>query len=334
DVLCRVPCATQAEMEAIVQSAIAAAKKWRETPVQQRCRVLIKLHSLLVANQGRIADVIVAENGQIKADVMGDVFAGRIADVIVAENGKTKADAMGDVFRGIEVVEHAIAMPSMTMGESMEQISTNMDTHTMRQPLGVVAGIAPFNFPAMIVLWMLPIAIGTGNAFILKPSERVPGAARIIAQLTAEANAPVFSLWAARIIAQLTAEAGLPKGVFSLLHGGKEAVDFLCTHAAIRAVSFVGSGHVGKIVHSLASAAVSFVVSDHVGKIVHSLASAAGKRVQCNMGAKNHAVVLPYCNAEQTLNGIIGAAFGAAGQRCMAIRYRTHLMEVLGNPAE
>jgi len=161
----------------------------------------------------------------------------------------------------------------------MEQISRNMDTTTIKQPLGVVAGIAPFNFPAMIPLWMLPIAVGTGNAFILKPSEKVPGASQMIVKLASE--------------------AGLPDGICNILHGGKEAVEFLCTHPAIKAVSFVGSGH--------------------IGKIVYEMGTKNGKRVQCNMGAKNHAVVMPDANAEQALNGIIGAAFGAAGQRCMAI---------------
>ena len=223
--------------------------------MQQRTRVLIKFQTLLVAN---------------KED---------IADCMVAENGKTKVDAIGDITRGIEVVEHCLAMPSLMMGEAVEQISSNMDTKTIRQPLGVCAGIAPFNFPAMIPLWMLPIAVSTGNAFILKPSEKVPTASHKIVNLAHE--------------------AGLPPGIISILHGGVAAVNFLCTHKDIKAVSFVGSGH--------------------VGRIVYDLGTKAGKRVQCNMGAKNHAVVLPDAHKEQALNGIIGAAFGAAGQRCMAI---------------
>mmetsp|Transcript_72638 Transcript_72638/g.117802 ORF Transcript_72638/g.117802 Transcript_72638/m.117802 type:complete len:498 (-) Transcript_72638:465-1958(-) len=251
----KVPCTTQEEMEAIVASAVAAQKKWRETPVQQRTRVLIKFQQLLVENKDDIACSM------------------------VSENGKTMVDAIGDITRGIEVVEHCLAMPSLMMGESMEQISSNMDTKSMRQPLGVVAGIAPFNFPAMIPLWMLPIAISTGNAFILKPSEKVPTASQKIVKLATE--------------------AGVPAGIISILHGGVSAVNFLCTHKDIKAVSFVGSGH--------------------VGRIVYDLATKHGKRVQCNMGAKNHAVIMPDAHQEQALNGIIGAAFGAAGQRCMAI---------------
>ena len=182
NVLCKVPCTTQEEMEAIVASAVAAQKKWREVPVQQRVRCLIKFQTLLVANKDDIAECM------------------------VAENGKTKADALGDITRGIEVVEHSLSMPSLMMGETIEQISTNMDTKTIRQPLGVVAGIAPFNFPAMIPLWMLPIAVGTGNAFILKPSEKVPTASHKIVKLATE--------------------AGVTPGVISILHGGVAAVNF------------------------------------------------------------------------------------------------------------
>lgn len=242
-------------MNAIIENAVAAQKKWREVPVQQRVRVLIKFHTLLVANKDAIADII------------------------VRENGKTKVDAIGDVTRGIEVVEHALAMPTLMMGDSIEQITNNMDTKSIRQPLGVVAGIAPFNFPAMIPLWMIPLAIGTGNALVLKPSEKVPGAAQMIVKLASD--------------------AGVPAGVLNVMHGGKEAVATLCSHPAIKAVSFVGSGH--------------------VGQIVYKAATANGKRAQCNMGAKNHAVVMPDAQKEQALNGIIGAAFGAAGQRCMAV---------------
>ncbi|EKX52714.1 hypothetical protein GUITHDRAFT_84674 [Guillardia theta CCMP2712] len=254
-VLCRVPCSTREEMELIVHSASEAQKKWREVPVQQRTRVMIKFQTLLVEHKDRIADVI------------------------VRENGKTKVDALGDVTRGIEVVEHCLGMPTLMMGEAVEQISRDMDTFTIRQPLGVVGGIAPFNFPAMIPLWMMPIALGTGNAFILKPSEKVPSAGMMIVKLAIE--------------------AGFPKGIVSVLHGGKDAADFICNHPAIRAVSFVGS--------SL------------VGRAIYDMCTKAGKRVQCNMGAKNHAVVMPDANKEQAINGILGAAFGAAGQRCMAI---------------
>jgi len=255
ELILRVPCTTQAEMEAIVDNASVAQKSWREVPVQQRVRVLMKFHALV--NEAK----------------------DEIAWAIVKENGKTKLDADGDVFRGVEVIEHAMAMPSHMMGEAMEQISRNMDTVTVKQPLGVIAGIAPFNFPAMIPLWMMPIAVATGNAFVLKPSERVPTASMMLAKLATK--------------------AGLPNGIFNILHGGKDAVNFLCDHPTVRAVSFVGSGA--------------------IGKHVYNRSTANGKRCQCNMGAKNHAVVLPDADRDNALNGIVGAAFGAAGQRCMAI---------------
>mmetsp|Transcript_41218 Transcript_41218/g.80567 ORF Transcript_41218/g.80567 Transcript_41218/m.80567 type:complete len:497 (+) Transcript_41218:44-1534(+) len=255
ELLLRVPCTTASEMEAIIANATEAQKLWREVPVQQRVRVLMKFHALVNDNKDDIAWAI------------------------VRENGKTKPDADGDVFRGVEVIEHAMAMPSHMMGEALEQISRNMDTVTMKQPLGVVAGIAPFNFPAMIPLWMMPVAVATGNAFVLKPSERVPTASLMLARLATK--------------------AGLPPGIFNILHGGKDAVNFLCDHPAVRAVSFVGSGA--------------------IGKHVYERSTANGKRCQCNMGAKNHAVVLPDADRDNALSGIIGAAFGAAGQRCMAI---------------
>jgi malonate-semialdehyde dehydrogenase (acetylating)/methylmalonate-semialdehyde dehydrogenase len=198
ELIMKVPCTTQSEMEAIVANAAEAQKRWREVPVQQRARVLMKLHTLLNEHKDEIAWSI------------------------VKENGKTKPDADGDVFRGIEVVEHAIGMPALMMGEAMETISRNMDTVTMKQPLGIIAGIAPFNFPAMIPLWMLPIAVGTGNAFILKPSEKVPTASMMIAKLATK--------------------AGLPDGIFNIIHGGKDAVNFLCDCPQVKAVSFVGSG--------------------------------------------------------------------------------------------
>jgi malonate-semialdehyde dehydrogenase (acetylating)/methylmalonate-semialdehyde dehydrogenase len=182
------------------------------------------------------------------------------------------------VFRGLEVVEHACSIGSLQLGEFAENVAGGVDTYTLRQPIGVCAGISPFNFPAMIPLWMFPMAIVCGNTFVLKPSEQDP--------LT-----PM-------LLAELALQAGLPPGVLSIVHGGKRAVDAICTHPDIAAVSFVGS--------------------TAVGTHVYSLASAHGKRVQCMMGAKNHAVVMPDASKEQSLNSLIGATFGAAGQRCMA----------------
>ena len=178
-----------------------------------------------------------------------------------------------------EVVEHACAIPTLQMGEYVECVASQMDCYSIRQPLGVVAGITPFNFPAMIPLWMFPLAIGCGNAAIVKPSERNPGAMMALAQLCQE--------------------AGMPPGVVNVVHGGRQTVEFLCDDPAIKAVSFVGS--------------------DRVGKWIYERATAKGKRVQANLGAKNHGVVLPDANRNATLNAIIGAAFGAAGQRCMAL---------------
>ncbi|KAG1606488.1 hypothetical protein G6F46_012971 [Rhizopus delemar] len=185
-----------------------------------------------------------------------------LAHILTAEQGKTLPDAEGDVFRGLEVVEHAAAIGNLQLGELANNVANGVDTYTIMQPLGVCAGITPFNFPAMIPLWMFPMAIATGNTFILKPSEQDP------------------------------------MGVLNVVHGGEEVVNAICDHPDIKAVSFVGS--------------------TRVGTHVYNRASLAGKRVQCMMGAKNHAVVLPDANKEQTLNAMVGAAFGAAGQRCMA----------------
>lgn len=178
-----------------------------------------------------------------------------------------------------QVVEQACGMANQQMGEYLENVSTGIDTYSIRQPLGVCAGICPFNFPAMIPLWMFPMAVTTGNTFILKPSEKDPGAALLLAALASE--------------------AGLPPGVLNIVHGTHDVVNQICDHPDIRAVSFVGS--------------------DVAGMHIYSRASATGKRVQCNMGAKNHAVVMPDADEEATVNALVGAAFGAAGQRCMAI---------------
>jgi malonate-semialdehyde dehydrogenase (acetylating) / methylmalonate-semialdehyde dehydrogenase len=254
EVLARVPMCDEAEVGEVVRNAAEAYKTWRNTPLGARARIMLKLQEL------------------IRRDMK------KLAAILTAEQGKTLPDAEGDVFRGLEVVEHACSIGSLKLGEFAENVAGNVDTYFIRQPLGVCAGITPFNFPAMIPLWMFPMAIVCGNTFVLKPSEQDP--------MTTMA------------LAALAVEAGMPPGVLNVVHGGKEAVDALCTHPDIKAVSFVGSCGVG----------------EHVYK----LSSHHGKRAQCMMGAKNHAVLMPDANKEQSLNALVGAGFGAAGQRCMA----------------
>ncbi|HLW23871.1 MAG TPA: CoA-acylating methylmalonate-semialdehyde dehydrogenase [Steroidobacteraceae bacterium] len=253
-VLAQVPFATDEETNAAVASAKQAFKTWKSTPIAARARIMLKLQALVREHMSRIAQTL------------------------SAEQGKTLADAEGDVFRGLEVVEHACSIGTLQLGEFAENVAGGVDTYTIRQPIGVCVGITPFNFPAMIPLWMFPMAIVCGNTFVLKPSEQDP-------------ITPM-------LLAELALEAGIPPGVLNIVHGGKRAVDALCTHPDVAAVSFVGS--------------------TAVGTHVYNLASQHGKRAQCMMGAKNHAVVLPDCNKEQSLNAIVGATFGAAGQRCMA----------------
>ena len=254
EVLAQVPFATDEEINAAVACAAHAYKTWRNTPLANRARIMLKLQALVREHMSRIAETL------------------------SAEQGKTLADAEGDVFRGLEVVEHACSIGSLQLGEFAENVAGGVDTYTLRQSIGVCVGITPFNFPAMIPLWMFPMAIVCGNTFVLKPSEQDP--------LT-----PM-------LLAELALQAGVPPGVLNIIHGGKRAVDALCTHPDVAAVSFVGS--------------------TAVGTHVHTLASQHGKRVQCMMGAKNHAVVMPDANKEQSLNALVGATFGAAGQRCMA----------------
>ena len=253
--LARVPMATPDEVQAAIAAAREAFKTWRKTPIGARARIFLKYQQLI--------------RDHLKS----------LAATLTAEQGKTLADAEGDVFRGLEVVEHAANIGSLQMGERAHNVAGGVDTYTLLQPLGVCAGITPFNFPAMIPLWMFPMAIACGNTFVLKPSEQDP-------------------MVTMRLV-ELALEAGIPKGVLNVVHGGEDVVNALCDHADIRAVSFVGS--------------------TRVGTLVHDRAKKAGKRVQCMMGAKNHAVVLPDAHKEQTLNALVGAAFGAAGQRCMAV---------------
>jgi len=254
EVLAQVPFATDSEIETAVAAAKTAYKTWKNTPLAARARIMLKLQALIREHMSRIAVTL------------------------SAEQGKTIADAEGDVFRGLEVVEHACSIGSLQMGEFAENVAGGVDTYTIRQPIGVCAGITPFNFPAMCPLWMFPMAIVCGNTFVLKPSEQDP-------------MTPM-------LLAELAQQAGLPPGVLNIIHGGKRAVDAICSHPDIVAVSFVGSTHVGTHVYNLSS--------EH------------GKRVQCMMGAKNHAVVMPDANKEHSLNALVGSTFGAAGQRCMA----------------
>ena len=255
EVLARVPFATPDEIDAAVASAQEAFKTWKKTPIGARARIFLKLQQLIRENMGELAALL------------------------TAEQGKTLPDAEGDVFRGLEVVEHASAIGNLQLGELANNVAGGVDTYTLMQPLGVCAGITPFNFPAMIPLWMFPMAIATGNTFVLKPSEQDP-------MVTMR-------------LCELALEAGIPPGVLNVVHGGEDAVNALCDHTLIKAISFVGS--------------------TKVGTHVYNRASLNGKRVQCMMGAKNHAIVLPDANKEQTLNALAGAAFGAAGQRCMAL---------------
>src|SRR6478736_4415981 len=201
EVLAKVPFATQAEVDAAVDSAKEAFKTWRKTPIGARARIFLKYQQLIRENMAELAAIL------------------------TAEQGKTLPDAEGDVFRGLEVVEHACAVGNLTLGEFAENVATNVDTYFIRQPIGVCVGISPFNFPAMIPLWMFPMAIVCGNTFVLKPSEQDP-------------MTPM-------LLAELALEAGVPPGVLNIIHGGKRAVDAICTHPDIVAVSFVGSTAVG-----------------------------------------------------------------------------------------
>jgi malonate-semialdehyde dehydrogenase (acetylating) / methylmalonate-semialdehyde dehydrogenase len=237
-----------------VAAAKAAFATWRHTPIAARMRIMLRLQALIRESLPRVARVL------------------------TEEQGKTLADAEGDIIRGLEVVEHACSVGTLQLGEFAENVAGGVDTYTLRQPIGVCVGITPFNFPAMIPLWMFPMAIVCGNTFVLKPSEQDP-------MSTME-------------LVRLALEAGVPPGVLNVVHGGKSVVDALCSHPDVAAVSFVGS--------------------TAVGTHVYDLAGRHGKRVQSMMGAKNHAVILPDANREHTLNALAGAAFGAAGQRCMA----------------
>jgi malonate-semialdehyde dehydrogenase (acetylating)/methylmalonate-semialdehyde dehydrogenase len=251
----RVPLCDAEQIDAAVKAAAAALPEWRAASILRRARVLQKFLQLMQANQKDIARLI------------------------TEEHGKTLPDAMGSVQRGIEVIEFACGIPQLLKGEYSENVGTAVDTHSVRQPVGVCAGITPFNFPAMVPLWMFPMAIACGNTFILKPSEKVPSASIRMAELFKE--------------------AGLPDGVFNVVHGDKVAVDSILNHSLVNAVSFVGS--------------------TPIARYIYETCAGSGKRVQALGGAKNHAVVLPDADMEFAADALIGAAYGSAGERCMAI---------------
>lgn len=250
----RVPQSTDQELKAAVASAERAFPEWKKTSLLHRQQIMFKYVALIREHWDRLAASI------------------------TLEQGKTFADARGDVLRGLQVAETACGITTQLTGEVLE-VSRDMETRSYKEPLGVVAAICPFNFPAMIPLWSIPIATITGNTIIVKPSERDPGAMMILAELAEK--------------------AGFPPGVINVVHGAAKTVDFIIDEPAIKAISFVGS--------------------NKAGEYIYSRASANGKRVQANLGAKNHCAVLPDCNKNHALNAIAGAAFGAAGQRCMAL---------------
>jgi malonate-semialdehyde dehydrogenase (acetylating)/methylmalonate-semialdehyde dehydrogenase len=244
-----------AEIDAIVAKAKAAAPAWADTPPMRRARIMFRFLELL------------------------NKHAKDLATIVSTEHGKVQVDAEGEVQRGIEIVEYATGIPSLLKGEYSDSVGTGVDSYSLRQPLGVVAGITPFNFPAMVPMWMFPIAITCGNCFILKPSERDPSSADYLAKLLKE--------------------AGLPDGVFQVVHGDKEAVDAILHHKDISAVSFVGS--------------------TPVAEYIYNTGTKNGKRVQALGGAKNHMIIMPDADMAQAADALMGAAFGSAGERCMAI---------------
>ena len=251
----RVPFATAGEVGNAIQAAKAAFPGWAATPASQRARILFRYRDLVEAHRDELAYLC------------------------SAEHGKTLDDARGSVTRGIEIVEFACGIPQLLKGELNENVANGVDSFNMRQPLGVCAGITPFNFPAMVPMWMYPIALACGNTFVLKPSEKDPSCGLRLAELAVE--------------------AGVPPGVLNVVNGDKEAVDTLLTHEDVAAVSFVGS--------------------TPIAEYVHRTATAAGKRVQALGGAKNHLVVMPDADMEQVTDALIGSAYGSAGERCMAV---------------
>ena len=263
-VAARVPLASADTTREAIAAAAAALPGWANTPPLRRARVLFKFRELLERHMDELAAII------------------------TAEHGKVLADAKGEIIRGMEVVEFACGIPHLLKGEFSEEIGGGIDSWSMRQPVGVCAGITPFNFPVMVPMWMFPVALACGNTFVLKPSERDPSAAMFIADLLARAN--------------------LPKGVFNVVHGDKEAVNTLLTDPRVAAVSFVGS--------------------TPIAEYIYATGTAHGKRVQALGGAKNHMVVMPDADLDQAVDALIGAAYGSAGERCMAISVAVAVGEV------
>jgi malonate-semialdehyde dehydrogenase (acetylating) / methylmalonate-semialdehyde dehydrogenase len=263
----RLAFATKAEVDSAVSAAAKAFPAWSHTPAVRRARILFRFRELVEREKHRLAALICAEHGKILED------------------------AQGEVLRGLEVVEFACGIPQLLKGEYSEQVSTDVDSFSFRQPLGVVAGVTPFNFPAMVPMWMFPIALACGNTFVLKPSEKDPSTSVELARLLSE--------------------AGLPDGVLNVVHGDKETVDALLDHPEIQALSFVGSTPVAEYVY-------------HRG-------TAAGKRTQALGGAKNHLVVLPDADVNQAADALIGAAYGSAGERCMAVSVAIAVGDRLGD---
>ncbi len=255
EVAARVPLASADETARAIEVAAAAFPAWRDTPPLRRARVLFRFKELL------------------------DKHLDELAELVSAEHGKVLSDARGSVIRGMEVAEFACGAPHLLKGYFSENVGSNVDSHSIRQPLGVCVGITPFNFPAMVPMWMFPLSIVCGNTFILKTSEKVPSTALRLAELLSE--------------------AGLPDGVMNVVNGDKEAVDTLLTHPKVAGVSFVGSTPVAEYIYQTAS--------NH------------GKRVQALGGAKNHMVIMPDADMEQATDALMGAAYGSAGERCMAI---------------
>ncbi len=253
EVIAHCPMSGAAEVDAAVAAASRAFPAWRDTPPVERARVFFRFRQLVEQNFDRLCQCV------------------------SREHGKTLAEARGSLFRGLENIEYACGIPALLMGDTLE-IARGVDCETLHQPLGVCAGITPFNFPVMVPLWMFPVAIACGNTFILKPSEKVP--------------------LGAVILGELLAEAGLPRGVFNIVHGGRASVDAILTHPKVRAISFVGSSP--------------------VAKYIYETGTRHGKRVQANGGAKNYIVVMPDANVPKTIEALSTAAFGCAGERCMA----------------
>eukprot|EP01083_Nonionella_stella_P295870 1005375_1 len=251
----KVPEITVDEFDLAVSTAVSAQKQWGATPVSIRQRYMMDYVQVIREN------------------------INELAYSITMEHGKTKTDAIGDVFRGLEIVETSCNVSAQLLGDTMRNVARGIDTYSYMEPLGVTAGICPFNFPAMIPLWMYPLSIACGNACIMKPSSRTPTTMMLLIELLHKVD--------------------IPPGIVNIVHGSRKCVDKICDHPDIKAVSFVGS--------------------NTAGEYIHQRATSTNKRAQCNMGAKNHGIVLPDCDKENTINAICGAAFGSSGQRCMAL---------------